>query len=182
MSTLLYFIDIDITVHDGVDGQGTDALHAEFVHDILAVRDDRRQSDVQLIGDFLVDETLHDERHHLNLPVTEDLPFQNLRHGWHVLSMPVCVLLEHQDSAHQLLLGHIDTETVEVGQLRHGVERQGQDDGLTLVLIKEGLVLQHDVHRREIVEVVLWRVSHKLSKRAIAVHRHDGDDVLENML
>ena len=99
-----------------------------------------------------------------------------------MLPMSVGVLLEHQDSAHQLLFGHIDTETVEVSQLRHGVERQGQDDGLTLVRIKEGLVFQHDVHRREIVEVVLWLVCHKLSKRAITVHRHDGDDVLENVL
>jgi hypothetical protein len=50
------------------------------------------------------------------------------------------------------------------------------------VLIEEGLVLQDDVHGREIVKIVIGLIGHKLSKRAITIHRHDGDDVLENLL
>ena len=31
------FVDVNIAVHDGVNGQGGNALHAELIHDVLAV-------------------------------------------------------------------------------------------------------------------------------------------------
>ena len=66
-------IDIYVTVHNGIDGQGGDTLQTEFLHDVLAVGDDGGQSDVKPIGNFLVDIALHNERHDLNFAVGENL-------------------------------------------------------------------------------------------------------------
>ena len=54
----LNLIDVHIAVHDGIDGKGTDASHAEFVDNILAVADDCGETDVELVGYFLVDVAL----------------------------------------------------------------------------------------------------------------------------
>ena len=56
---VLDLIDIHIPPHDGIDGQGRDALHTELLHDVLAMRDHRGQTNVQLVGNFLVDIALH---------------------------------------------------------------------------------------------------------------------------
>ena len=55
-------------------------------------------------------------------------------------------LLKRQQRAHQLLFRHIDTETMEVGELRHRVEVEGQHDGLATMLKEERLVLKYDGH------------------------------------
>ena len=57
----LNLIDIHIPPHDGVYGQGGDTLHAELLHDVLVMGDDSRQTDVQLVGNFLVDIHLHNQ-------------------------------------------------------------------------------------------------------------------------
>ena len=54
----LNLIDVHIAVHDGIDGEGTDASHAEFFDNILAVADDRGETDVELVGYFLIDVAL----------------------------------------------------------------------------------------------------------------------------
>ena len=41
---VLDLVDIYITVHHGIDSQGGDALHTELLHDVLAMRDHRRQT------------------------------------------------------------------------------------------------------------------------------------------
>ena len=41
-ASILYVVDIDVAVGDGVDGEGRNTLHAQFVHDVLAMRNDRR--------------------------------------------------------------------------------------------------------------------------------------------
>ena len=70
---VLDLVDVDVAVHDGVDGKGADTLHAELLHDVLAVRNDCGETDVQTVGNLLVDESLHDERHDLNLAIREYL-------------------------------------------------------------------------------------------------------------
>ena len=65
------FVDIHVAVHDGVDGEGGDALHAEFLHDVLTVGDNGRDPDIQFVGNLLVDVTLYDERHDFYLAVSE---------------------------------------------------------------------------------------------------------------
>ena len=37
---ILYVIDVNVAVGDGIDGQGGDAFETEFIHDILAMGDD----------------------------------------------------------------------------------------------------------------------------------------------
>ena len=81
-------------MHDGIDGEGGNALEAELVHDIAAVRNNRCKADVETVGYLFVDVALHDERHDFDLAVREDFALQHLRHGRHMLAMTVAVLLE----------------------------------------------------------------------------------------
>ena len=59
-------------MHDGIDGEGGDTLHAELLHDVLAMGDDSGEADMQLVGNLLINITLYDERHDLYLTVGED--------------------------------------------------------------------------------------------------------------
>ena len=93
----LYRIDIDVAVGDGVDGEGGDALEAEFVHDVFAVGDDRGEADVEFVGDLFVDEALDNEGHDFDFAVGEDLLLEGLGHGGKVLAMTMGVLFEHQE-------------------------------------------------------------------------------------
>ena len=111
------FIDIDVAVHDGIDGEGADALHAQLVHDVLAVGDDGGQADVQAVGYFLVDISLHDERHDLDFAVGEYLLLQDLGHGGEVLPVAVGMLYQHEELTDELGLGLVDAEGVEVAEL-----------------------------------------------------------------
>lgn len=92
---VLDVVDVHIAVHDGIDGEGGDTLETEFGHDVLAVGDDGGKSDVQTVGNLLVDEPLYDERHHLYLTVGENLLLEHLRHGRKVASTMVGALLKH---------------------------------------------------------------------------------------
>ena len=96
-SVTLDGVDVDVAVGDGVDGEGGDALEAEFVHDVFAVGDDGGEADVESVGDFFVDEALDDEGHDLDLAVGEDLLLEDLRHGGEVLAMAMGVLFEHEE-------------------------------------------------------------------------------------
>ena len=78
---------------DGVYGEGRHALETKLVHDVTTVSDDRAKTDVQKVGNLLVDVALYDERHDLNLTVGENFTLQHLRHGRHVLATAVGVLL-----------------------------------------------------------------------------------------
>ena len=92
----LNLVDIYIPVHDGIDSQGGDALHAELLHDVLAMGDDRGQTNVQLVGNLLVDITLHDERQHFYLAVGEHLCPQGTGHRRQVLSTCMGLMTQHQ--------------------------------------------------------------------------------------
>ena len=61
MKVLLDGVNVNVAVGDGVDGEGGDALEAQFIHDVFTVGDDRGETDVKFIGNLLVDETLDDE-------------------------------------------------------------------------------------------------------------------------
>ena len=94
------FINVYVAMHDRVDCKGGDTFESQLVHDVLPMGDDRGEANVQLLGDLLVDVALHDERHHLYLAVGEDLAVDDVRHGRHVLPMPMSVLLKGQDGTH----------------------------------------------------------------------------------
>ena len=63
----LQFLHADQSAHDNVYddvGQGTGL---EFLHDVLAVGDGGGETDVELVGHFLVDEALGQQDGHLSL-------------------------------------------------------------------------------------------------------------------
>ena len=90
----LNLVDVYVAVGDGVDGEGGDALEAELVHDVAAVGDDRGKTDVETVGNLLVDIALYDERHDFDFTVGENLALQYLGHGRQVLTTAVGVLME----------------------------------------------------------------------------------------
>ena len=47
---------------------------------------------------------------------------------------------------------------------------------------EECAMLQHDIHRNEIVEILFGIVCLKFGKRPIYVHLHDGHDILQYRL
>ena len=112
------FIDVNIAVHDGVDGQGGYALHSELIHDVLAMGDDRAEGNVQPVGNFFVDESLNDECHHLYFAVGENLLLQDLWHWGQVAAVAMCMLYQVQHLANELALGLVDAERVEFCKLR----------------------------------------------------------------
>ena len=111
---VLDLVDVDVAVHDGVDGKGADTLHAELLHDVLTMGNDGGQTDMQTVGNLFVDISLYDERHDLDLTVGENLTGEDVGHRREVLTMAVGMLLEHEQRTHQVGLGHIDAEAVEL--------------------------------------------------------------------
>ena len=91
----LNFIYVNVAVGDGIDGQGGDALEAQFIHDVFTVGDDGGETDVEFIGNLLVDEALDYERHNFDFTVGEDFLLQGLGHWREVLTMTMGVLFEH---------------------------------------------------------------------------------------
>ena len=67
----LYSINIDISVHHGIDGQCGYAFHPKFFGYVLAVTHHGGQADVEHVGNLLVDMSLCHERQHLKLAVGE---------------------------------------------------------------------------------------------------------------
>lgn len=72
------FVDVNVTMHDGIDGEGRNAFNAKFFHDVFAVSDNGRQADIEFVGNLLVDIALHNERHHLNLAIAKNLLLEDL--------------------------------------------------------------------------------------------------------
>ncbi len=56
-------------MHHSIDSEGRDTLHAQLVHDVLAMGDNGSQTDVQDVGNLLVGIALHDVRHYLYLTI-----------------------------------------------------------------------------------------------------------------
>ena len=102
-------------MHDGIDGEGRDALHAQLVHDVTAMGDDGGEADVQAVGNLLVDKALDNERHDFDFTVGKDLLFQHRRYRGEVAAIAVGMLLQLQQVADELALWLIDAERVEFG-------------------------------------------------------------------
>ena len=52
---LLYFVDVDIASHHGVDGQCRDRTHTEFLDNVAAMRNDGRKTDIEPVGNLFVE-------------------------------------------------------------------------------------------------------------------------------
>ena len=83
-------------MHNGIDGEGRDALETEFVHDVLSMCDNGGETDVKFLSNLFVDVTLYDERHNLDLAVGENFALQYLGHGRKMLATAVSMLLESE--------------------------------------------------------------------------------------
>ena len=105
-------------MHDGVDGEGADALQTQLVHDVLAVSNDGSQTDVQSVGYLFIDISLNDERHDFDFTVRENLPLQRLGHGGEVATVTVGMMYKHEELADELWFGLVDAEAVELAELR----------------------------------------------------------------
>ena len=99
----LNFVDIDIPMHHGIYCKCRHTLHTQLFHDILAVRDNSGQSDVELVGNFLVNIPLHNKRQHLDLPAGQFLDRERLGHIRQVPTLSMGMLFEHQKRTHELV-------------------------------------------------------------------------------
>ena len=90
----LYSINIDISVHHGIDGQCGYAFHTKFLGYVLAVTHHGGQADVEHVGNFLVDMSLCHKRQHLNLAVGEWIVLWLTVDGRQVASVSMSMLFE----------------------------------------------------------------------------------------
>ena len=58
---------LDIAVHHGIDGESGNRLDAQLLGDVLPMGDDSGQTDVQLLGNFLIYQTLCNQDEYLYL-------------------------------------------------------------------------------------------------------------------
>ena len=70
VSVTLNPIDIHESVHYSVDGECGDGFYSELLLNVLPVADDGGESDIQPVSDFLVHESLGNERENLYLTAT----------------------------------------------------------------------------------------------------------------
>jgi hypothetical protein len=92
------------------------------------------------------------------------------------------MLLQHEQRADEGLLGLVDADAMELGQLAPAVKREGEHDGLATILREEGSVLQNDVHRNEKVEELLRMIGCQLAHRAVSLNGEDGNHILQQLL
>ena len=144
--------------------------------------DDGREADVQFVSNFLVDESLHNEAHHLNLAVGENFALQGARQLWKILAPTVSMLFHHEKVFHQRFFRHIDAKAMELGQLTPSVERQREYNGLGSPLGKEQTIFQHNVHGHEIMVILIQLPCQQFGKRAIHIDSDNGHHMKQNVL
>ena len=57
----LNFIDVYISVHYGINGKRTHTLHSQFFHNVLTMCNYGCHSDIELVGNFFINKSLHDQ-------------------------------------------------------------------------------------------------------------------------
>lgn len=168
----LYIGDVDISMHDGIDGEGGERAQAGLVDDVLAVGDDGGEGDVEAVGHLFINKSLHDEREHLDLAVAEHgllvvglssfsggmarlsgrmgsvtSVMGSVMHGGpgrQVAATAVSALLKLQDGAHELLLALAHAEALEAAEVGLRVAAGGEDERLSQAFEEVGLVFEHD--------------------------------------
>ena len=63
----LYFVDIDVTIENGIDREGGERFDASLLLDVLAMGDDRGETDAELVCYLLVGQSLDEKLEYLNL-------------------------------------------------------------------------------------------------------------------
>ena len=62
----LHAVGFHVSVHHGIDGEGGHRLDAQLFGNVLAVRDDRGEADVEPFGYLLVDAAFGKEHQHFD--------------------------------------------------------------------------------------------------------------------
>ena len=70
----LHPVRVGVTCRQCVDHQSRHRTDTEFLHDVAAMGNHRRQPDAETVGDLLVDEPPGDERQHFGFALRERLP------------------------------------------------------------------------------------------------------------
>ena len=68
---ILNLIDVDISMHDGIDSKCANAFHTKLFYNVFPMTDNGCKSYIQLVCNFFIDKTLCNERQDLNLSVAK---------------------------------------------------------------------------------------------------------------
>ena len=68
---ILNFIDVYISVHDGIDSKCANAFHSKLFYNIFPMTDNGCKSYIQLVCNFFIDKPLCYEGQYLYLSVTK---------------------------------------------------------------------------------------------------------------
>ena len=177
----LNLIDVNVTVHDCIDSKCRHTLETEFIGDVLSMGDNRRKTDIQFIGDFLVYIAPDDQGEHLYLPVAEYPALKDGWHRWQVASTAVAHLHYHEHLLHQSLFRLIDAETVEAGQLTVRIAGWGHNQGTVHILLKEVEMPQNNTLSHKEMDEVIRPCSLKGLKAPEVVDIHYRNHVLQNL-
>lgn len=123
-----YPVGFHIPVHHGIDGKPRNRLDAELLGNVLAVRDDRRQTDVQLVGYFLVDKPLGNEYQYLYLTGRQIVALLHFLRRYRMMCRFVSLFSHLHDGSHQFVLWQTDIQGRDTVQQR--LFARCQHDGL----------------------------------------------------
>ena len=107
-------------MHNGINRKGRNAAKTELRHEVLTMRYNRRQTQIELVGDFFVYISLHHKRHHFYLARRQrhSIIITNMSYRRQISAVGMGMLFEHQDGAKQLLLRQIGANGVKRTQSR----------------------------------------------------------------
>ena len=158
---ILDAIGLDVTVHYGINGETRHRFYSQFLGNVLPVTDDRGEADVQLLGDFLVDEALGDEFQNLDFAGGKVVRIDGL--GVRMLASLMPVLVQLEDGLDKLLFTLIDVQGKHPRELGK-VLAPGKDDGTWPPFAEEGRMLEVDLCRHEVVCIHVGRIVHQLAE------------------
>ena len=139
---ILDAIGLDVTVHYGINGESGHRFYSQFLGNVLPVTDDRGEADVQLLGDFLVDEALGDELQNLDFAGGKVVRIDGL--GVRMLATLMPVLVQLEDGLDEFLLALVDVQGEHPRELGK-VLAPGKDDGTWPPFAEEDRMLEVDL-------------------------------------
>ena len=195
-------LGVDVPFGYGVDRQSGHGADAELADEVAAVGDDRRQGDVEPLGDLLVEQPRHDEPQYVDFALREGWLHRLVRHaavrvagrscggmrrvrgricgGRPVgIALAVGVLVQPQDVAHEPLLALGDVEAMQFAQ--RGLRRAiGQQDALVPPFEEEGVVFDEGLRGDEVVEKAVGAVGCETFETVVDLHLGHRDDAAQD--
>ena len=97
-----------VSVHYGINGESGYRFDTQFLGYVLAVTDDRSEANVQLFGDFLVDEAFGYEHKHFDFASGKIVCIHGFR-LWMFASM-MSMLVQLKDGLDEFFLALVDVQ------------------------------------------------------------------------